>query len=426
MTFSFVTLGCKVNQYESGAMAERLVSDGFKQCGNGAPDIIVINSCTVTAASDQKVRQALHKARRENPGAVVVLTGCMTQAFPERAEEWAGADIILGNTNRSGLTGHIVRFIETHEKIIEITPHDSKFEEVSASKSMEKTRAYIKIEDGCDCLCSYCIIPYARGGVRSRTIDEIHEEAVRLADNGFKEIVLVGINLSAYGQDTGKSLCDAMEAAASVDGIERVRLGSLEPDLLDNVMIEQLAKNKKLCPHFHLSLQSGCDETLRRMNRRYESSDYNRITEKLRTAFPDCSLTTDIMVGFAGETEEEFQKSLEFVSKTGFSKVHVFKYSPRKGTKAADMDGQVSSSQKTARGKLMERVAVDSRQKYYDGAIGREYPVLFERRRADGFYYGYTPQYVPVRVRSNADLTGKIVYVRLTSHDGNTCDGQIM
>ena len=277
MKVSTITLGCKVNQYETQAMLNQLLQGGFSACQTGEDaDIILLNSCTVTSTSDHKVKQTLHKARREHPHAVIVLTGCMPQAFPELAGDLTDADIVLGNSNRSSLLPHILQYLSTRQRIIDIVPHQTKekFESMSVENFYERTRAFIKIQDGCNRFCSYCIIPYARGRVRSKPLDDLIAEVTQLSEKGYKEIVLTGINLSAFGQDINLHLCDAVEAVCAINGIERVRLGSLEPEQLSEDVIIRLSKQQKLCPQFHLSLQSGCDETLKRMNRHYTTEEY--------------------------------------------------------------------------------------------------------------------------------------------------------
>ena len=327
MKISIITLGCKVNQYESEAMFSQLIAAGFSPALPGeASDVIIVNSCTVTASSDHKVRQALSHARRENPQAVIVLTGCMPQAFPEASAQLADADIVLGNQQRALLLPHLMQFLKTRERIVDIPPHESgeAFEPMNVQRFHDRTRAFLKIEDGCNRFCAYCIIPYARGRVRSKPLEALREEVEALAANGYREIVLTGINLSAYGQELGLHLCDAVEAAATPEGILRVRLGSLEPEQLSLSVIHRLSQQEKLCPQFHLSLQSGCNETLSRMNRHYTTDEYRVIVQNLRNAFENAAITTDIMVGFPGETEAEFAASLAFVKEIAFARAHIF------------------------------------------------------------------------------------------------------
>ncbi len=428
MTVRFFTLGCKVNQYESEAMLELLLQEGFTEAADHAPaDVVVVNSCTVTATSDQKARQTLRRVKRQNPGAVTVLTGCWPQAFPEQAAGFPEADIVLGTANRTALAGHLRRFLETGERIVDIAPHEKgeAFEKLAIARFHGRTRAIVKIEDGCDRFCSYCIIPYARGRVRSKPLEDLRAEVRQLAAHGFREVVLTGINLPCYGQDLGLTLCDAIEAACAEPAIRRVRLGSLEPEQLTPDVIARLAKQDKLCPQFHLSLQSGCDATLKRMNRHYTTAQYRQIVADLRGAFPNCAVTTDIMVGFAGETEEEFAASLAFAREMAFARVHVFAYSRRPGTRAYDAPGQVSNAVKEARSRTMIAATEATRLAFCQAQAGRVEEVLFEEPAGEGWYRGYTPNYTPVRVRAPKDLQGLILPVRLLEADVQGLLGEI-
>lgn len=428
MNVSVITLGCKVNQYESQAMLNQLVSAGFTACETSEEsDVVLINSCTVTSVSDHKVRQMLHRARHKNPTAVIVLTGCMPQAFPEAAEALSDADIILGNSNRASLLPHILQYLSSHQRIVDIVPHEKapEFESMSVNRFFERTRAFIKIEDGCNRFCSYCIIPYARGRVRSKPIDQLKQEINEIAANGYKEVVLTGINLSAYGQDFGLHLCDAVEAACAPDGIERVRLGSLEPEQLSEEVISRLRLQKKLCPQFHLSLQSGCDETLKRMNRHYDTQEYRTIVNNLRSAFKNAAITTDLMVGFPGESEEEFERSLAFAKEIGFAKVHVFAYSRRPGTKANDEPDQVEPSTKEQRSHKMIKATQETKEEFFRQQLGRIEPVLFERECEKGVYEGYTENYTPVRAHSGNNLCGQILPARISHALSDFCIAEV-
>lgn len=429
MNVSIVTLGCKVNQYESEAMLERLLDAGFQAAGAKEPaDVIIINSCTVTATSDHKVRQLLRRSRRENPGAAIVLTGCMPQAFPEKAATFEEADIVLGNSRRVDLLPRLLEFLSHHQRIVDIRPYEKgeTFEQMSVSFFHERTRAFIKIEDGCNRFCSYCIIPYSRGRVRSKPLEELRKEVCRLADAGYREVVLVGINLSAYGQELGLHLCDAVECCCAVDGIERVRLGSLEPEQMDKEVVKRLSLQKKLCPQFHLSLQSGCTATLRRMNRHYSSDEYAAIVENLRANFENAAITTDIMVGFAGESEEEFEESLGFAQQIGFAKAHVFAYSRRPGTRADSMPDQLPNAVKEGRSRRMIDLTKRTRADFLRTQVGRRESVLFENRCENGVYEGYTMNYTPVRVASGENLCGKLKQVSITEAFGDYCSGKLV
>ncbi len=424
MKVKFYTLGCKVNQYESEAMMNMLGDRGIaKANADETADIVVVNSCTVTAQSDHKVRQTLHRAKKDNPGAIAVITGCMVQAFPEDSERLTDADIILGNSERKNMFDHIMNFLSTKQRIVDVKPHEKeeKFEQMKVSSYSERTRAFVKIEDGCNRFCSYCIIPYARGRVRSKTMEDLKAELSELAANGYKEIVLTGINLSCYGQEFGLNLCDAIEAACETDGIERVRLGSLEPEQLSQDVINRMARQEKLCPQFHLSLQSGSDGTLKRMNRHYTCDEYREIVANLRKAFDNVAITTDIMVGFAGETEEEFSESLAFAEEIAFAKVHVFAYSRRPGTRAYDAPNQVNNRTKEERSHKMIEVTKRTQEEFSRAQIGLTESVLFERRKKNGMLEGYTKNYTPVLLDTDKDLQGKIVDVTIIDYKDGYC-----
>ena len=429
MNVKFITLGCKVNQVESEAMREALLAGGFQEAAEGqTADVVVVNSCTVTAVSDQKARQALRREKKRNPGAAAVLTGCWPQAFPQEAEDFLEADIVLGTTRRAALLPKILEYLSTKQRIVDIAPHEKgeKFEKLTISAMHGRTRAFLKIEDGCDRFCSYCIIPYARGRVRSKPLEDIKTEAALLGDHGYREVVLTGINLPAYGKDLGLHLCDAVEAACAAPGIARVRLGSLEPEQLTPEVIARMAKQEKLCPQFHLSLQSGCDATLKRMNRHYTTAEYRQIVHNLRQAFPNCAITTDIMVGFAGETEEEFAASLAFAKEIAFAKVHVFAYSRRPGTRAYDMPGQVTNKVKEERSRQMIAATLATQRDFFAAQVGRVEEVLFEQEREKNVYEGYTRNYTPVRAASAIPLQGQVLPVEITQALEDCCLGKLV
>ncbi len=429
MKVKFYTLGCKVNQYESQAISEALAKRGYETVINGNADIFIVNSCTVTAAADQKTRQAVRRFKRNNPDSIVVLTGCMPQAYPEKSKELIEADIILGNRNNEEIANAIEQYLKIGSRVFEIKEHKKgdSFSGDTISRFEERTRAYIKIQDGCNRFCSYCIIPYSRGRVRSKPLDELKAELETLAKGGYKEVVLVGINLSSYGSDIGLTFPDAVKTANDTDGIERVRLGSLEPDHLTDEVIENLAKCEKLCPQFHISLQSGCDNTLKTMNRHYTADEYRQICRKLRESFEDCTLTTDVMVGFAGESEEDFKESLDFVREIGFEKVHVFPYSVRKGTKAESFGGHVDKKIKEERSRLMTQTAEEIRLDFFRKQIGKKYSVLFETMDKDGYFCGHTANYIPVKAKFSGEMCHKTanVIIKEVSND-DFCIGEII
>lgn len=430
MNFNIVTLGCKVNQYESQAMREAMLKNGYILSDDKEKaDITIINSCTVTSVSDAKNRKVISRVRRANPDGIIVLTGCMPQAFPDDDANFKGCDIVLGNAKRNELIPALENYLSSHCGFVSISEHPARneeFENLSVSALGEHTRAFIKIEDGCNRFCSYCIIPYARGRVRSKPLDSLKTEIESVALNGYKEVVLVGINLSAYGLGEDFDLADAVECACSVDRIERVRLGSIEPEQMDDEMISRLAKQEKFCPQFHLSLQSGCDKTLKAMNRHYNSAEYAAIVANLRKAFENSSMTTDVMVGFAGESEEDFKASIDFVRSIGFAKVHVFPYSQRRGTKAADAPNQVNPAEKDRRAAIMGELVENSRYEFLCSQVGKIESVLFERIR-HGFLEGYTKNYTPVHISSqDSSLCGTIADVRLVSAEKDFCVGKLV
>ncbi|MEF2920382.1 MAG: tRNA (N(6)-L-threonylcarbamoyladenosine(37)-C(2))-methylthiotransferase MtaB [Acutalibacteraceae bacterium] len=427
MNFHIFTLGCKVNQYESQIIYEKLSNNGFLYVPtHKSADIVIINSCTVTSASDSKAIKLMHRIRRENPQCILVLTGCLPQAFPDD-QRFIEADIVLGNKSRNLVLPTIQQYLINRVRINAVSQHNTgdPFEEMSISNFSERTRAFVKIQDGCNRFCSYCIIPYARGRVRSKPLEQLKDELTVLSKQGFQEVVLVGINLSAYGQEYNFNLADAIETACSIDGIERVRLGSLEPERMDKDTIKRLASQPKLCPQFHLSLQSGCNSTLKRMNRHYTAEDYFEIVNNLREAFDNCAITTDIMVGFPGETDEEFNQSLAFAEKISFAKVHVFAYSRRPGTVADKAKNQVPENIKNIRSKEMIALTDKTTEKFLLQQVGMTQSVLFERQK-NGLYEGHTMNYTQVVVKSDIDLSNKILNVKIIEAQKEKCVGELL
>ena len=414
MTVSFYTLGCKVNQYETESMKNILLNNGFTLGENG--DIAIVNSCTVTAESDRKTRQLLNRIRKNNPNVTLVLTGCMPQAHPEKAAEF-NADIVIGNTARRDILKSITAYLKNKEKIIDLPKHESdeEFLESPIESFSEKTRAFMKIEDGCNRACTYCIIPKARGRVRSRKLEDIKAEAEILAGKGYKEIVLTGINLSSYHF----GLENAVKMVANTNGIERVRLGSLEPDLMSKELLQALKEIPEFCPNFHLSLQAGCNNTLKRMNRLYTKEEYANLVENIFEIFENPSITTDVMVGFAGETEEDFIESCEFVKQIEFAHVHIFPYSIRKGTFAEKFKDQIVKSEKARRVKIMENTAKNAALSFNTKQIGKVLPVLIESDNT-----GYTENYVKVTVLEKAN-EGEILNIKISSCDSDGLYGNI-
>lgn len=424
MLIAFHTLGCKVNQYETQAMRHILEHAGYETTEFSkdapAPDVLVINSCTVTGESDRKLRQFIRRCRRLVPQGVLVLTGCMPQAYPNIAAAMPEVDIVLGNAARRDILPRLEEFLAHRQRIVDIPPHGKEYEPLEIDEFQGRTRAFIKIQDGCNRFCSYCIIPYARGRVRSRAPEDIRAELQRLAAKGYKEVVLVGINLTACGQDNGLTIADAVEAACEVEGIERVRLGSLEPDFITEDTIARMKAQPKLCPQFHLALQSGCDATLKRMNRHYTTAEYAQLCARLRHHFPHCAITTDVMVGFPGETDEEFAASLRFVEEMDFSRVHVFAYSRRPGTIADKLPNQVDNNEKTRRSKEMIAVCRRTAERYAAQYVNTTVPILLETEYPDGTVDGHTDTYVTVRVKTDKP-GGSIINVAVDS-----CKGEVL
>ena len=418
--YTVQTFGCKVNQYESASVAKAMDEHGYEKTDDiFTADIVIINSCSVTENSDKKAKQLINRIKSRDPMKTVVLTGCFPQAFPETAAKLS-ADIVTGTEHKESLADMIDIFTGNNVKQVAIPPRPVKKQyEKQKNADMGKTRAFIKIEDGCDRFCSYCIIPTARGSVRSRPLQDIIEETRFQVSCGHKEMVLVGINLSCYGQDNGLRLADAIEAVCSVDGVERVRLSSLEPELLTDEDIARMAAQKKLCPHFHLSLQSGSAATLKRMNRHYTPDEYYDIVVRLRKAFPDCAITTDIMVGFAGETDKEFEESCEFVRKVGFAAMHVFTYSIREGTAAAKRTDHVPHDVAVKRYHAMSKLANELKEAYFRSNVGKTERVLIQRRESEEYANGLTPQYVPVRIYGSDAKKQDIITVQITEASGS-------
>lgn len=422
MRARFISLGCKVNQYETQALEGLFAQHGFFAEAGGKADLVLINSCTVTSLADRKTRQMVRRLRRELPEAVLVLTGCMPQTSPEDAATLLEADIITGTKDRSQLVALVLAYFKNRQRKVDIATYtpDEPFEPLNAEKFDDSfQRAYLKVQDGCDRFCAYCIIPYARGGVRSRPLAQITLEAQKLADAGYHEIVLTGINISRYGADLGASLPEAVLAAAAARGNFRLRLGSVEPDLLSETDWNTLAQIPALCPHFHIPLQSGCDATLRRMNRHYSTGDFMATVERIRQLFPNPSITTDIIVGFPGETDEEFMQTCRTAEKIGLLRAHIFEYSPRTGTPAAVMTEQIAPPIKKERARKLSELCAASGAQFAHTQIGQKARVLLEATGG-----GYTDNYLYVDVSDRAGvLAGDFINVLLTASNGAACTG---
>jgi threonylcarbamoyladenosine tRNA methylthiotransferase MtaB len=430
---AFLTLGCKVNSYETEAMEQLFKAASYSVVEfNDEADIYVVNTCTVTNIADRKSRQMLHKAKKKNENAVVVAVGCYVQAAKETLEQDEAIDLVVGNNQKKQVVSIVEAYLENNtcnEAIIDIA-HDSEYEELAIGSISEKTRAYMKIQDGCNQFCSYCIIPYTRGRIRSRKKEDILAEVQRLVEKGYKEVVLTGIHLSSFGMDSNSAeeydqainqaqstpLLQVITKISEVEGLERIRLGSLEPRIITDEFVKTLSKNKKFCPHFHLSLQSGCDTTLKRMNRKYDTTMYYEKCELLREFFDKPAITTDVIVGFPGETEEEFEITKEFLRKVKFTQTHIFKYSKRKGTKAATMENQVDEGIKHRRSENLIALDKENNHLYKESFIGEEEAVLFEEIvtiNDRSYVVGHTPRYVKVAVEGEESLINTIVPVKI-------------
>jgi len=423
---AFYTLGCKVNQYETNGMIQKFQNQGYEIVDfDKIADIYIINTCTVTSISDRKSRQILRQAKKLNPDSIVVACGCYVQVSKDEVDAIPEIDLTVGTNEKASIVEYIENFINEKNKVdLKEVLYKAEYEEFGSVTYTEKTRAVIKVQDGCNRFCSYCIIPFARGKVRSRKPENVVEEISKIAKDGIKEVVLTGIHLASYGIDfdNGYKLIDLIEDVNKIDGIERIRLGSIEPLLISEEFVDRLKKVEKACHHFHLSLQSGCNETLSRMNRRYTTEEFEEIVKRLRNAFDDCILTTDIIVGFPGETDEEFEKTYDYLKKINFYKMHIFKYSIRKGTKAAEMKEQVDGNDKEKRSKRLLDLSDENEKRYLDSYIGKEVKVLFEEQDGD-YYKGHTSNYIVVKKRSVENLSNTVENVFVESRDGMTLVG---
>ena len=424
-TAAFYTLGCKVNQYETQAISELFKDEGYLIVDfSESADVYVINTCTVTAMSDRKSRQIIRRAKKQNPDSIVVVTGCYAQVSPEEVLKIEGVNLVIGTNEKNTIPGAVKELIDSKKSLVHNISCTHDFEEMHVTGYGSMTRAYIKIQEGCNQFCSYCIIPYARGPIRSRRPEAVVREAENLVAQGFSEIILVGIHIASYGLDIkDSSLADIILRINEIDGIKRIRLSSIEPMTLKAEFINKISSAHKLCPHFHLSLQSGCDATLKRMNRRYTTSQYAGIVQSIRDNFPGAAITTDVMVGFPGESEEEFEKSADFVRRMEFSDIHIFKYSPRPGTPAAEYPDQVDPQTKDQRSKVLEDIRKQSENKYLSGYVGKTVEVLFEQpsEKYPGWFEGKTDNYITVLVKTNENFSFLYKYVQL----GEVVDGGI-
>ena len=399
-------------------MAQKFLESGYEICGlDEHPNVVIVNTCTVTNIADRKSRQVLRKVKEENPESIIVAVGCYVQVAKEKVNEMKEIDLCLGNVEKKDIVSRVEECIKKNQKEnIEIfdVNKETEFQEMGLITFSEKTRATVKVQDGCNNFCTYCLIPYARGRIRSRKKENVIEEVKQIAKKGIKEIVITGIHIASYGKDFDNNyrLIDLLEDLDKIDGIERIRLGSLEPTIVTNEFAERLSKLNSICNQFHLSLQSGCDDTLKRMNRKYSCDEFENVTKILRKYFEDVNLTTDIIVGFPGETNEEFEKTYEFLSKIKFYKMHIFKYSPREGTLAAKMTNQVDGNIKEERSQKLIELSNKNEKEYNEKYIGKSVEVLFEEEK-DGLWSGYTKNYVRVFVSSDENLENRLQKIEI-------------
>ena len=420
----FLHYGCKVNQYETNAMKQKFIDNGYKIVNfEEIADIYIVNTCTVTNMADRKSRQILRRPKQINPNSLLVIVGCYVQVGKKELDKIEVIYLILGNNEKNNIVEYVEKYKEKQSIVSDIN-NQKEYKDFGETSYTEKVRAFIKIQDGCNNFCSYCIIPFARGRVRSRKIENVVSEITDIAKKGIKEVVITGIHIASYGIDFDNKigLIDLLEKINKIDGIERIRLGSLEPKLITEQFIEKLSKLEKICDQFHMSLQSGCDETLKRMNRKYTTQDFEKGVKILRNAYPNSLLTADIIVGFPGETEEEFNTTYDFLKKIGFYKIHTFKYSKRKGTVAEKMPNQISSQLQEERSKKIIELSNEMQNSYNSSYVGKKVKVLFEEKEGEE-YKGHTSNYMLIRVKAEENLENEIKVVQI---ENNRLIGKIL
>lgn len=447
-TIATYTLGCKVNQYETNAVEEIFTQNGYILTDfDDKSDIYIINTCTVTSMSDRKSRQVIRRAKKNNKDSVVVVMGCYAQNDPDAIIKIEDVNLVVGTKDKNKIFEEVQK-ITNHDKVVKVTSimEEVEFENLSVTSYTKNTRAFVKIQDGCDRYCSYCIIPYTRGRIRSRNISDIVKEVQSLSDNGYKEVVLTGIHIASYGKDLKRSktefipiinsqkedfvqadasLIDVIEEVSKIKNLYRIRIGSVEPIIISEDFLERISKIDKFCPHFHLSLQSGCDDTLKRMNRRYTTDEYKEAVQKIRQYFDTPAITTDIIAGFPGETDEEFEKTYSYLSDINLYEMHIFPFSRRSGTKAYDMKNQIDNDVKHKRSEKLIALANRNKEEFEKGLIGKTFDVLFEQRE-EQYYQGYTKNYVKIYVKTQKDLSGKLLDVRINSFENDKLIGELI
>ncbi|WP_217077847.1 tRNA (N(6)-L-threonylcarbamoyladenosine(37)-C(2))-methylthiotransferase MtaB [Clostridium baratii] len=434
MKVAFATLGCRVNMYESEAMTEKFIREGYEVAEfTDKCDVYVINTCSVTNMGDKKSRQYISRARRLNEDAIIAVVGCYSQIAPKEVATIEGVDVVLGTRNKGDIVYYVNKAMDEKKPQVQVGAvlKNKQFEQLKIEEYRDKTRAFLKIQDGCNRFCAYCLIPYTRGAVCSKSFDNVIAEVKELAAHGFKEVILSGIHTASYGVDLEGDidLVKVLEEIENIDGIERVRIGSIEPSFFTDEVVEKIKKMKKLCPQFHLSLQSGCNATLKRMNRRYTAEEYENIVNVLRDNLEDVSITTDVIVGFPGETDEEFNETYEFLKRNKLTKTHIFKFSPRTGTKAALMENQVDGNKKEERSKKLIELNNINEGNFTKGLVGKTVGVLIEQevKGKEGVFEGYTKNYVKVHVEgATKDEISKIIKVKILSSNGDYACGNVV
>ncbi|WP_297517518.1 tRNA (N(6)-L-threonylcarbamoyladenosine(37)-C(2))-methylthiotransferase MtaB [uncultured Clostridium sp.] len=431
MKVAFSTLGCRVNKYESDAMIEKFVIEGYEVVEySDIADVYVINTCSVTNMGDKKSRQLISKARRQNPESIIAAVGCYSQIAPTEVAAIEGVDVVLGTRNKGDIIYYVNKAKDEGKQQVKVGAvlRNKVFEEFDVKEYQGKIRAFLKIQDGCNRFCTYCIIPYTRGSLASKNPKRVIQEITKLAEDGFKEVVISGIHTASYGHDLEQSitLVDILEQIEGINGMERVRIGSIEPGFCSQENVERMINLKKLCPNFHLSLQSGCTETLKRMNRRYTAAEYEATVNMLREKFPTISITTDVIVGFPGETDAEFNETYEFLKRIKLTKMHIFKYSPRKGTKAATMENQIDGNIKEERSKKLIELNAQNEADFAKENIGREVEVLFESKNDGNVFSGYAENYLKVEVRGYENIVNQIQKVKIIGSENEIAIGELI
>ncbi|MFR6312025.1 tRNA (N(6)-L-threonylcarbamoyladenosine(37)-C(2))-methylthiotransferase MtaB [Anaerofustis stercorihominis] len=427
MKAAFYTLGCRVNSYDTQTMIELFKTNGYEIVDPAEKaDVYVINTCAVTNESERKSKQIVRRLKKQNENAVTVLTGCFAESNFEEAKKVDSADIVCGTHKREKIIDYINEFKAKQNKVYNLEEDSREFDKAGITTYDGKSRAFIKVQDGCNMFCTYCIIPYARGMLKNASVEKVLSQIDALSKKGYREVVITGIHVASYKADTGENLIDLLELIDKENKIDRIRLGSLEPKLLTDTFLKRLSELKSFCPHFHISLQSGCDKTLKEMNRKYTTKEYMEIVKRVRTYFDNPGITTDIIVGFPNETDEDFEVTKDFTDKVGFSYVHIFPYSPKHGTPASEMENQIPKEVKTKRAKELKDVMENKREDFLNNMIGKKEKVLIEKKLEDNIYEGYSENYIYVEVKSDKDIFNQIVNVKITDKTQTHLRGEII